>query len=384
VKHDEQEFTENFMNDLPSKTTIENAYSEKDYKILIVANKFQTGFDQPLLHTMYIDKLLNGITAVQTLSRANRIYPNKNDTLIMDFANRTEVIQKAFQPYYEVTFLSEATDPHKLYDLQDKILDYQVFEKADVENFVKAWKKNVPQPQLHAILNPLVETFKQKNKEEQMDFKKTLNRYQNIYGFLSQLIPFSDLNLEKLYIFNKFLLKKLPTINSPLPYSVLQDVDIESYKVVSRGQKEIKLTSNGELKPISAEVGSFYQDTKQKLSRIIKDLNEAFGTDFNDDDRVFLGRIKDNLMENKDLQNKMEHNSKENVKVVFEKYFRKEMTKLLNSNMKFYKKLVDNDRLREKLKTALFEMVYSEYASLKKKIPESSSYSKKEKQTDNG
>ena len=384
VKHDEQEFTENFMNDLPSKTTIENAYSTEDYKILIVANKYQTGFDQPLLHTMYIDKLLNGITAVQTLSRANRIYPNKNDTLIIDFANRTEVIQKAFQPYYEVTFLSEATDPHKLYDLQDKILDYQVFVKTDVENFVKTWKKNAPQPQLHAILNPLVEAFKQKNKEQQIDFKRTLNRYQNIYGFLSQLIPFSDLNLEKLYIFSKFLLKKLPTINSPLPYNVLQDVDIESYKVVSKGQKELKLTSNGELRPISAEVGHLYQNAKQKLSKIIRDLNEAFGTDFNDDDRVFLGRIKDNLMENKDLQNKIEHNSKENVKVVFEKYFSMEMTKLLNNNMKFYKKLVDNDKLRQRLKTALFEMVYSEYLSLKKKIPESSSYSKKEKQTDNG
>ena len=367
VKHDEQEYTENSMNDLQQKTTIENAYASDEYKILIVANKFQTGFDQPLLHTMYVDKILNGITAVQTLSRANRISPGKHDTLILDFANKPEVIQKSFQPYYEVTFLSEATDPHKLYDLQDKLLSHQIFDETDVTNFVKSRQKGAPQPQLHAILNPLVEVFRQKTRDEQVDFKKTLNRYQNIYGFLSQLIPFSDINLEKLYIFNKFLLKKLPTLNNPLPFTVLQDVDIDSYKLVNKGQKEIKLIANGELKPISAQVGSIIEETKQKLSKIIKDLNDAFGTDFNEDDRVFLGRIKDNLLENKNLQNKLENNSKENVKIVFEKFFSEEMTKLLNSNMKFYKKLVDNEKLRDTLKADLFNIVYSEYFLLKDK-----------------
>ena len=123
VRHDGQEYTENSMNNLPPKKTIRKAFEEDDYKILIVANKFQTGFDQPLLHTIYVDKLLNGITAVQTLSRANRIYPNKNDTLILDFANKPEVIQKAFQPYYEITSLKEGTDPHKLYELEEKLLE---------------------------------------------------------------------------------------------------------------------------------------------------------------------------------------------------------------------------------------------------------------------
>ena len=193
VRHDEQEYTENFMNDLPPKKEIRNAFEEDQYKILIVANKFQTGFDQPLLHTMYVDKMLNGITAVQTLCRVNRIHPNKNDTLILDFANKTEVIQKAFQPYYETTFLKEATDPHKLYELEEKLLDYQVFDKSDIETFVKAWKKGEPQPKLHNILSPVVTEFRQKSKKEQVEFKKTLRRYQNIYSFLSQLIPFSDI-----------------------------------------------------------------------------------------------------------------------------------------------------------------------------------------------
>jgi type I restriction enzyme, R subunit len=367
VKHDEQEYTENNMNNLSSKKSIENAFNEDPYRILIVANKYQTGFDQPLLHTMYVDKMLNGITAVQTLSRANRIYPpHKNDTLILDFANQTEVIEKAFKPYYEATFLKEGTDPHKLYELEEKLIDYQIFDKSDVDAFIKAWKKGEPQPKLHNLLNPVVNEFRNKAKKDQVGIKKTLKRYQSIYSFLSQLMPFSDVNLEKMFLFNKFLAKKLPTINNPLPFNVLEDIDMDSYKIVNKGEKEIKLKSDGELKPISAGVGEFAPDINTKLSKILQLLNDAFGTDFTDDDKVFLGRVKDNLLENKDLLNKMEHNSKENVKAVFDKYFNKEMTGLLNSNMKFYKRLVDNEKLKSKLKTALFDLMYYEFNKIKK------------------
>lgn len=367
VRHDEQEYTENSMNNLTSKKTIQKAFEEDSYKTLIVAEKFQTGFDQPLLHTMYVDKMLNGITAVQTLCRANRMHPNKNDTLILDFANKTEVIQKAFQPYYEATFLKEATDPHKLYELEEKLLDYQVFEQSDVKVFVKAWKTGAPQPKLHSILSPVVATFKEKTKKEQVEFKKTLRRYQSIYSFLSQLIPFLDSNLEKIYIFNKFLNKKLPTINDPLPFSILQDVDIDSYKIEYKGKKEIHLTSSGELESISSRVGEFGPESNEALSKIIKDLNDAFGTNFTGDDKVFLRRVKDNLLENKELINKMEHNSKENVKAIFDKYFNQEMSKLLNGSMNFYKRIVDNVKLRKRLKADIFNLLYLEYNKMKKK-----------------
>jgi type I restriction enzyme R subunit len=363
----QQQYSESSMNDLPSKKTIENAFEEDPYRILIVANKYQTGFDQPLLHTMYVDKMLNGITAVQTLCRLNRIYPpHKNDTLILDFANKTEVIEKAFKPYYEATFLKEGTDPHKLYELEEKLIDYQVFDKSDVEAFVKAFKKGESQPKLHNILHPVVEEFRNKSKKDQVGFKKTLRRYQSIYSFLSQLIPFSDVNLEKMFIFNKFLIKKLPTINNPLPYNVLQDVDMDSYKIVNKGKKDINLTSDGELSPISAGVGEFAPEINTKLSKIIKDLNDAFGTSFTKDDKVFLGRVKDNLLENKDLIEKMENNSKENVKAVFDKFFWREMKGLLKSDSHLYKKIVDNEKLRDKVKSALFDLVYYEFNKKKK------------------
>ncbi|MEN4007109.1 MAG: hypothetical protein PQ964_07125 [Methanobacteriaceae archaeon] len=361
VNHDEQEYTENSMNELADKKTIENAFQEDPYRILIVANKFQTGFDEPLLHTMYVDKSLNGITAVQTLSRVNRIHKNKNDTLILDFANKTEVIQKAFQPYYEATYLPEGTDPHKLYELEEKLLDYEVYELSDVEEFVKAYMKGEKQPVLHNILHPLVQDYNKLKMEDKVGFKKVLRRYQNIYSFLSQLIPFTDVNLEKIYIFNKYLSKKLPRINNPLPFTVLEDVDMDSYKIVDKGETAIPLVGEGELTLISDGVGEYSPDEKSKLSQIIEDMNDAFGTDFTDDDKVFLERVKDNLLENEELLNKMKHNSPENVKTVFDKYFNEEMTALLKSNMNFYKRVVDNEKLRDKLKAELFKLLYLEY-----------------------
>ncbi len=360
VNHDTQEYTENSMNDL-KKETIEKAFKKDPYRILIVANKYQTGFDQPLLHTMYVDKSLNGITAVQTLSRVNRVHVNKNDTLILDFANKTEVIQKAFQPYYEATYLTEGTDPHKLYELEEKLIEYEVFEFSDVEEFVKSYLNGEKQAVLHNLLDPVVKDYRKLTMEEKVGFKKTLRRYQSIYSFLSQLIPFSDINLEKLYIFNKFLNKKLPTINNPLPYNLLQDVDMDSYKIVDKGESAIELIGKGDIPPIPGTVGEYCPDEKSKLSQILSDLNDAFSTDFTEDDKVFLGRIKDNLLKNEELVDRMEHNSPENVKAVFDKYFNQEMTSLLKNNMNFYKRVIDNDKLRESLKNALFELLYSEF-----------------------
>jgi type I restriction enzyme R subunit len=361
VKHDEQEYTENSMNHLPFKKTIVNAFEEDDYKILIVANKFQTGFDEPLLHTMYVDKQLNGIAAVQTLSRANRIYAYKNDTLILDFVNKPDVIQKSFQPYYESTYLKEGTDPHKLYDLYDALLNFRIYDENDINNFVDNYKKGAMQPKLHNILNPVVGEFKKLDKDKRGGFKKILRRYQNIYSFLSQLIPFFDVKLEKLYIFGKFLLRKLPAENDTIPYNVLEDVDIDSYKIENKGKKEINLIGYGELKPISDVGGEPIPTYNETLSLIIKKLNEAFGTDFTDDDKLFLVGIKNHLMENEGLKNKIKSNSKQKVKVVFDNYFNEEMKTLLNNNIEFYKRIVDNEKLKTRLKSLLFDSIYNTF-----------------------
>ena len=368
IEHDEQEYTEKSMNNFSSKKSIRDAFREDKYKMLIVANKFQTGFDEPLLHTMYIDKMLNGVTAVQTLSRANRIIPGqKNNTLVLDFVNKTNVIQKAFQPYYSETYLKEKTDPHKLYELQDKLFAYLIYDESEIENFVKSWQKGANQLVLHSILNSIAAEFIKRDKKVQVEFKKTLKRYQSIYSFLSQLIPFSDLSLEKMFIFNKFLLKKLPTINDPLPYSVLEDADVDSYKIKDKGQTLIKLNAEGELKPLSSLAPGFQEEIEEKVSVIIKKLNDAFGTDFSEDDRVFISRMLDNLSNNQELISKITaNNDKSSVKAVFGKFFNDVMSEILNKNMNFYKKIVDNDKLKNSLETGLFEMVYRKHRKKKK------------------
>jgi type I restriction enzyme R subunit len=201
----------------------------------------------------------------------------------------------------------------------------------------------------------------QENKEDAVGFKKALRRYQNIYSFLSQLMPFSDMNLEKLFIFNKYLTKKLPTINDPLPFNVREDVDMDSYKIEDKGKNKIEMGPESGLKPPSSGATGFQEEEKAKLSQIIKDLNDAFGTDFSDDDRIFLEQVKRNMLSNKDLTNKMEQNSRENVEAVFDNYFDSEMSGLLNNNMDLYKRVVDNDKLRNKLKLSLLELLYEEY-----------------------
>lgn len=361
IEHDTIEYNEKSMNKL-DKLSIREAFERDPYKILIVANKFQTGFDEPLLHTMYIDKKLNGVKAVQTLSRVNRIYPHKHDTLILDFANDVETIRKSFEPYYDETYLSEETDYHKLYDLMENIYEFYLFDEEDVEEFVKLYYNDKHQVKLHNLLNKTIEKFKLLNTENQVGFKKKLRKYQNIYSFLSQLLPFSDISLEKLFIYNKFLNKKLPSINNPLPFNVLEDVDIDSYKIDDKLNKiSISLNDeNGELSPASGSDSKFAPEEKTKLSQIIKTLNEKFKTDFTDNDRLFLKQVKDNMMANDELSNKIQNNSKENVEAVFDKYFNQELTGLLNNNFNFFKKINDNEQLKENLKKLLLDVVYNE------------------------
>ncbi len=360
VKHDDVEYTENMLNWAEVKD-IAKTFENDEYKILIVANKFQTGFDQPLIHTMYIDKILNGITAVQTLSRANRICKWKNDTLVLDFANDPEIIKKSFNPFYEETYLHEWTDYNKLYELYEKLFNFLIFDLWEVEEYIKQINNKANQANLHNILNWVVFTFKKKEKDIQVDFKKTLKRYQNIYWFLSQLIPFSDISLEKLYIFWKFLLKKLPTINEPLPFWILEDADIDSYKIVNKWEKSIVLETEWELKSMSSWWWWFIIMKEEELSVIIKSLNDTFWTEFSDEDRVFVGRMMNNLQKNEDLKNKIKNNSKENVLAVFDWYFDDVMVEILNNNTWFYKKIVDNEKIKSRLKENLFHMIYNEH-----------------------
>jgi len=355
-----KEYTEKSMNDIKNKK-IDVAFKEEPYKILIVANKYQTGFDQPLLHTLYVDKQLNGIAAVQTLSRVNRTATHKEDTCIIDFVNKKETIQKAFQPYYEETYLEEGTSYEKLENLKDEILNYDIYDYDTVEEFVKEYYKNAPQQKLHNILNPVIDNYKNKTEDYQSEFKATLRSYQNHYSFMSQLLPFSDLMLEKIYIFNKYLYRKLPRKNNPLPLTLLQDVDLDSYKIDTTDEgEEIPLVADSGIKSATDGVLTYKPEEKERLSDIIEELNEAFKTDFTEEDKVVIKRVKDKLQADEDLKQKIDNNPKSSIEEIFDEYFDEVLSEILTSNFNFFNKINSNEKLKKMLRRKLLDALYEE------------------------
>src|SRR5262249_42171771 len=205
-----QAYTESNMNGLPEAQTA-RTFERAEYRFLIVANKFQTGFDQPLLHSMYVDKKLGGVNAVQTLSRLNRTHPEKKGTLVLDFANEADEIKAAFEPYYETTLLSEATDPNLLYELQTRLAAFPVYMEGDVNAFARLYfDPKETQDRLYAVLGPLVERFQQMSQEERADFRSQLTDYVRLYTFLAQVLTFADADLEKLYVLARYLRRLLP------------------------------------------------------------------------------------------------------------------------------------------------------------------------------
>ena len=192
------------MNGLPEKQTAATFHTP-EYRFLIVAEKFQTGFDEPLLHTMYVDKKLAGVHAIQTLSRLNRIHPDKADTMVLDFVNEADDIAESFQPYYENTMLSEGTDPNLLYDLETRLREFGIFGDDDVEAFAAAFFAGKNQAKLYSILKPAVDRWIDLDEDEQKESRKTLGDYVNTYAFLGQLLTFTDPDLEKLFVFAKYL-----------------------------------------------------------------------------------------------------------------------------------------------------------------------------------
>jgi type I restriction enzyme R subunit len=217
-----------------------------------VAEKFQTGFDQPLLHTMYVDKKLTGLNAVQTLSRLNRMLPPiKEETMVLDFANEAEEIAVAFQPYYDRTVLPEGTDPNKLYDLETRLGGHEVFTQAEVDRFAGVYfDPKGTQAKLLAALAPAKDRFTALAPEEQVEFRAALTDYVRLYAFLSQVLPFADAGLEKLYVYGRLLLRVLPVDRAALPAEIMQQIDIDSYRVQKTGDGGIKLKpGRGELTP---------------------------------------------------------------------------------------------------------------------------------------
>ncbi len=344
VRDGGDEYSEANMNHFPDKQTAET-FKQDAYRILIVANKFQTGFDQPLLHTMYVDKRLGDVNAVQTLSRLNRVYPGKNETMVLDFVNKAEDIQEAFHRYYEKTLLSQGTDPNLLYDLQTRLADFHCYSEDEVNHFAALYfDKKATQDKLYAALAPVVDRFKEAVEEERADFRGQLTDYVRLYAFLSQVITFVDTDLEKLYVFGRLLLRRLPVTLERLPVEIQQNIDIESYRIKQTSTGKIALPrGTAEIDPIGPkEIYSLAHEELEALSQIIQELNEHFGTDFTEDDKLCIREIEQRLAGDAALEASVRVNPPENARLTFDHVVNELLQGMIDGHFKFYKQVNDD------------------------------------------
>lgn len=354
-------------------------FSTDEYQILIVADKYQTGFDQPLLHTMYVDKKLSGVKCVQTLSRLNRMHPGKEDTFVLDFANEAEEITNSFQPYYELTTVKETTDPNHLYDLKSEIEKAQVIWESEVNSFCNVFFKSAKtlsvseQRKLNAFIDPAVERFKQlpeesseddviSNEVTQESFKNTLQSFTRLYSFLSQIMPFTDVELEKLFTYSRFLVKKLPRKNQADRFKLGDEISLEYYRLQKIAEQRLALEDQGEYGldgRTDAGIRMGNKDEKAALSEIIELLNNRFGTEFNDADKLFFDQIEEELVVDGKLTEQAQNNSIENFKFGFDDVFMDKLISRMDQNQDIFTKMMDDKEFGGLVKDYLLKKVYN-------------------------
>lgn len=354
------EYTESQMNGGISEKQTAEEFKKDECRFLIVAEKFQTGFDQPLLEVMYVDKKLSSVNAVQTLSRLNRMAPGKSETFVLDFVNTTEDIKEAFQPYYTTTVLSEGTDPNILNDLERDVLQFKLFATHEVDGFVEDYVNGQSPDVLNAALDAIVARYLPLLSEEKEEFKSKAQDYIRKYGFIAQIITFEDPRLEKLFLFLKFLVRKLPTEREVLPYEVLEAVDMDSYKVEKKVDAKITLDNEeGVIDPMGLGGNGFeVREERDPLSKIILDINQRFGTAFNTEDKVILNSLSQRLMQNETLEGSIKNNNRHASKIKFDTLFNDELVTMLNGHFDLYKKLDENPELKSYVNDRIFDFVH--------------------------
>jgi type I restriction enzyme R subunit len=362
------EYTEVSMNGGIKEKELPERFGSDQYQVLLVAEKYQTGFDQPLLHTMYVDKRLSGIQAVQTLSRLNRINPGKEDTFVLDFVNEPEEILTAFQPYYEQTLIGERADPKQLYELQGKLEAQQVFYKAEVAEFCKVFYKpkrhqtTFDHAQMNACIDPAVNRYRELEDEVREDFRKTLVAYRNLYSFLAQIIPFQDSDLEKLYSYIRFLLTKLPRGDRGPAYNFDDEVALKFYRLQKISEGSIILEP-GKQEPVSGPIAvgtGIPRGVEIELSKLIDILNERFGTEFKPGDQLFFDSIREDAVADTNLRQAAIANTMENFGYVFRKALEGLFIDRMEQNEEITAKFLNEKDFQNAVTKHLLEQVYKQ------------------------
>jgi type I restriction enzyme R subunit len=361
----ETEYTEVNMNRGIREKELPGRFAADEYRVLIAAEKYQTGFDQPLLHTMFVDKKLSGIQAVQTLSRLNRTHPGKEDTFIIDFVNNTGEILEAFKPYYESTGVGERVEPRHLYELQARLEGAQVFYQAEVEEFAKVFYKprerqtTADHARMNACLDPAVSRFKDLEEESREEIRKVLVAYRNLYAFMSQIIPFIDPDLEKLYTYVRFLLAKLPRRSGGPSYHFDDEVALKYYRLMKiQDDISLELQGGGEVDgPTSVGMGVSKAE-KIELSQLIDILNERLGTDFKPADQLFFDSIREEAAADQELKQVALANTMENFGYVFTKALDDLFIERMEQNEEITAHFLNSKEFHELVSKNLLEQVY--------------------------
>lgn len=360
------EYTEAGLNGLPETQTAEK-FDEDEYKILVVANKYQTGFDQPKLCVMYVDKVLGGVAAVQTLSRLNRTKKGKDSVFVLDFVNQADDIQKAFMPYYTSTILSESTDPNLLYNLKRDLLSSGVFAVEDVDEHYDLLVSNESQNQsvVAGLLDKAIKNWSELDEDDQTLFRDNITDFVRKYAFVAQLFDFSDAFLEKFYEYTRNLKKKLPVTKEDMPYGLLDEIDLTSIAISKGKTYPIPLgESVGVLEPMQPYGSSYHKpDELERLTLIIKDINEKFGLPegMEADGMALVSRIKDRV----DVQKAIANNPRGAARTHFDQVLRDELVKMFSERTDFYKALDEDHALRDTLADHIFEEMYSNHENAK-------------------
>ncbi len=363
--------TETSLNGFSDKETPER-FKEDKYKFLIVADKYQTGYDEPLLHTMYVDKVLNDVKAVQTLSRLNRSAKYKIDTCVIDFANKPEHIQEAFQPYYRETKLEEETDPNKLYNLLGILDGMYVYEEDEVDTLVELFLGNSSRSNIDHIIDSVVERYEKLTEDEQVEFKSGVKSFIRTYNFLASILPIGQLEWEKKVIFFEQLIHRLPTPKGEdFSQGILDSIDLESYRLEKKKTMNIILEDeDGTVEGLGIGTGKKGQLELDSLENIVATFNDIFGNiDWQDKDNVArqIKELPEMVMKNEKFRNALNNSDLENIKREYETALREVLRKIMQDNMELFGQWTNNSNFSNWLNDTIFDEILKKYKKKNKK-----------------
>ncbi|ECP4379865.1 type I restriction endonuclease subunit R [Campylobacter upsaliensis] len=346
-----------------SEAMLKDEFKKDNYRFLIVAEKYQTGFDEPLLHTMYVDKRLEGINAVQTLSRLNRICQNKEDTCVLDFVNTHEEIGKSFSTFYGQTYLKEPTNIDNIYTLKSELFDYGIYTQDELNSFIEAIRKEQDENKIHSKLDNMIKEYNAKNDDEKTKFYTKAKVYLREYAFLAQILPFNDIELEKLSILLKMLIAKIvPPRTEDLAKGILNNVDLNSIRIILESKKDISLSNNGELSPAGADDSSKKEVELERLSNIVREFNTKFGSvDFGTNEKIAkeLMDLKDDIAKEQTFRDSL--GDEQNARRLFADIFKIQYLQFFKRNKDFFTQLDSKEEFKERVSNVIYEMIDEGY-----------------------